>query len=986
MKRALLALALLSAGSGCVVSRRFDGATQASLARSDMRVIETDTMRLYYPAERRDEALRFAGRVEACVEPIKRASFVHNDHADRPITLVFPEVPLNNAYVIPPAAGEPVAVVPTHATTDAFALLGIPPDPGFIACHEVVHYLQAVQVSGFPGFLTTVFGDAYTPQVGLDSWFWEGLSVYYETKLQTGGRLGSRYWSGIFRAGVAGRGINGGDLSDLHRQTPYGSHYLVGSHFVDWLARTYGDDKLWQVVRNQAGAFLFPFGVNTRFKSVYGKTLATLIDDFDRALLAAPIATKPKEQVEILGLGTDARYERGEDGSEVIVDSSWDKPTRLRVFDHKGKQRLERNLVDIFPPRKLIAASPLTISGLSFSRDGRHLYFVALDLGQVQPTNRLMQLDIASGTLIEVVKDLRGAGGSIDPDERKYVFSLADGDRWNLAELDLETLAVKKLGDVPPRTYIVDARVSPNGKKIVATLFAGAESRVAVFDRASGAKLSEVPSPEGPATEARWIDDARVTFVSPSEGKLQVFLADVKLGAYRRITDAPYLAYRPRPWKGTVRFLDRVGWTWSLDQVLIPADPPPVAADPDAIPPYDYPPPPPTLTTATDSYARSVAEPVKDKPPHIVSEESYSHLDGLFRPQVRGPVFGGGNRSFAFGLGAIGGDRLGFHRWGLQGMVDYVHRLYSGGAAYLNAMGAPWYFGLSGSHVATYTADLDESKQEVNRVITRETVASVEVLRELFGNSVAARVSYLGLLRSRLDESRTDNMRFVGPTLEARWAAVEATPYSGARRALVLLADASYYPEGANSVQWPLTDLRGAFTTVMPLPISKRHTFMLGGRVRWLQGSPTPLLQIGGSGTMIGRSTRLELPDVDPRDLLPPSLVLSEPLRGFEDLGIFSNGVAILDATYRYPIILDWGSASSLYVLPAFFLRQIDVEIFGTGASLLDRQEALLFSAGGALNLRFAWYRVPITIRGQLARRLSYDERNVGFVSIAVEN
>ncbi len=564
MKRALLALTLLAAANGCVVARRFDGATQASLARSDMRVFETDTMRLYYPAERREEAVRFAGRVEACVDKIKGATFVHNDHAERRLNVVFPEVPLNNAYVIPPAAGEPVAVIPTHATTDAFALLGIPPDPGFISCHELVHYIQAIQVTGFPGFLTDVFGDAYTPQIGLDSWFWEGLAVYHETKLQTGGRLGSRYWSGVFRAGVAGHGINGGDLSDLHRQTPYGSHYLVGSHFVDWLARTYGDDKLWQVVRNQAGAFLFPLGVNPRFKSIYGKTLATLIDEFDATLRAIPPVAKPKDQIEILGLGTDARYERGEDGSEVIVDSSWDKPTRLRVFDNTGKQRLERNLIDVFPPRKLISASPLTISGLSFTRDGRQLYFVALDLGQVQPTNRFMRLDIESGKLTELVTDLRGAGGSLDPDGRKYVFSLAEGDRWLLAELDLQTLAVKKLGNVPARTYIVDPRVSPNGKQIVATLFEGAESRVAVFDRATGAKISEVPSPEGPATEARWINDARVTFVSPSEGKLQVFLADVKLGAYRRITDAPYLAYRPRPWNGTVRFLDRVGWKLSL--------------------------------------------------------------------------------------------------------------------------------------------------------------------------------------------------------------------------------------------------------------------------------------------------------------------------------------------------------------------------------------------------------------------------------------
>lgn len=711
-----------------------------------------------------------------------------------------------------------------------------------------------------------------------------------------------------------------------------------------------------------------------------------MINAFDDELMAMQAPKKPGDQKVIRALGTDARYERGDDGSEVVVDASQDQPTRLRVYRPDGTLKIDRTLTDIIPPRRLIISSPLTTSGLSFTRDGKHLYFVALDLGQVQPTNRLLHLDIENDTLTEVARDLGGAGGSLDATGRKYIFSRAIADRWALAEIDLDSGAVRALGSVPPRTYLIDPRVSPDGKRIVATIFEGAESKVAIFDRTTGALLTKIPGPEGALTEARWLDDHQVTFVAPHEGKLQAFLADVALGAYRRLTDAPFLAYRPRPHRGTLRFLDRTDWRWSLDEVALPSDKP--AAPPpatDAMPAYDYLEPPAPFNAPPDTYAHSTASPMADRPPQIVDEGRYSHFDGLFRPQVRGPVIGGGTRSFAIGLGAIGGDRLGFHRWGLQGMVDYVHRLYSGSVGYLNSTAAPFYFGLAASHVATYTAQLNNEDQEINRVISRETVASAEVLREFFGNSIGARLQYLGLHRRRLDEDRLDNMRFVGGTLEARWAAIESTPYAGARRALVLLADASYYPEGANAQPWPLSDFRGAFTAVMPLPLSKRTTFRVGGRIRKVYGPPLPLLQIGGSGEMIGRSARLELPEVDPRDILPPALVLSEPLRGFEDLGIFTNGIAAVDATFRHPIIIDWGSASSLYVLPSFFLRQIDLEVFGMGASLLDRRE-LLLSAGSALALRFAWYRLPLAIRGQYARRLSYDLANVAFVTIAVDN
>ena len=50
---------------------------------------------------------------------------------------------------------------------------------------------------------------------GLESWFWEGLAVYYETKLQKGtGRLASLLWNGTFAAGVAD-GLGYGNYSKL---------------------------------------------------------------------------------------------------------------------------------------------------------------------------------------------------------------------------------------------------------------------------------------------------------------------------------------------------------------------------------------------------------------------------------------------------------------------------------------------------------------------------------------------------------------------------------------------------------------------------------------------------------------------------------------------------------------------------------------------------------------------------------------------------
>jgi len=59
-----------------------------------------------------------------------------------------------------------------------------------------------------------IFGDAATPQIGLDAWFWEGLAVHDEAKMLPGmGRPASPLWRGMLAAGVAGRHIAGGDCS-----------------------------------------------------------------------------------------------------------------------------------------------------------------------------------------------------------------------------------------------------------------------------------------------------------------------------------------------------------------------------------------------------------------------------------------------------------------------------------------------------------------------------------------------------------------------------------------------------------------------------------------------------------------------------------------------------------------------------------------------------------------------------------------------------
>ena len=196
---ALVALALASAACFPIAAPQLPQDVGAALAAKRMRRLETPDMLLYYPEGRDVDAWRFATRVEGCLAYLRRVAHVHNSVADDKVVAILPELQFNNAFVTPRISGyETLAVVPTYNTVETFSLeMGLPPDPAAIGCHEITHYVQFQQIAGFAWFWNRIFGDVYTPQIGLDPWFDEGLAVYYESKLQPG--LGG--WRG--RSGAA---------------------------------------------------------------------------------------------------------------------------------------------------------------------------------------------------------------------------------------------------------------------------------------------------------------------------------------------------------------------------------------------------------------------------------------------------------------------------------------------------------------------------------------------------------------------------------------------------------------------------------------------------------------------------------------------------------------------------------------------------------------------------------------------------------------
>jgi hypothetical protein len=975
---------LLVAGCVASVQPQLPADVATALARAPMRRLDTPSLSLYYPAGRQAETLHFAARLERCATLLRARQLFHNDIADRRMAVILPELTFNNGFTSPIGGGfEPFAMVPTFQTVDSFSLqFGLPPDAGIIGCHELTHYVHLLAVAGVSYLANLVFGEAYTPQLGFDGWFDEGLAVYYETLLQPGvGRLAWPFWNGAFAAGLAGRRLRGGDLSEFNRDAFMGNHYLVGSQFIQFLANRYGEWHLWKVIEVQSRAILYPVGLNVRFWQAYDKSLSTLFDEFaDDVARRTPAIPRPAEQRVLARLGTDARYGRGPDGSEAWISDGHDTPPRLVIHGPDGRTRVDRALIDVLPPRRLVAASAGTCGPPSFTADGRFVYFTSLDQGPTFQASRLVRVDTTTGALVVVLGDLRGGGGAISPDGTTYAFAHAEADHQDLVLFDLATRQARVLVAEPPGAFISLPRYSPDGARLVASVFEGGAFWIRVFDAASGRVLATLGDGRTPVHDASFADGGHVVYLAgdaPGAG-FQVHLADLQTGQTRRITRAPYLAFQPQLQGTRLRFLNREGWNWTLDEQEVVALEPP---GPGTAPPLASPPPP--------------AAP--DEPVAVLKDEPYDATDHLFWPQLHGLSLTTAGRAGLLGdLVLAGGDRLQFHRWSLDALLQLNGNRpgYGLGAAYANRQLAPFTIIASGLalryHDQWPAAPPQMSPQPLAPapflLEKTELQANLLVDREIYGVSSDAGFNVTDDDQPGEPTLAYKHRRVAGPFLQAAYVGAESTPYSGVRRAAAALPSVALYPGAWNTAGTTITDLRLELIGISPLPLSRRHTLRLDVRARGLSGLPAGQrwLQVGGALTVLDRSggTRPVPSEVTIPPL--PDLRFVEPLRGYEDYPLATDRIFIAELSYRYPLIVDRGATSTLWVLPSSFVRQLTLQLFASAAS--DAHGGSPHAAGGAqLRLALALWRVPFSVIYQIARRVEDDHALVQILALSLD-
>lgn len=948
---ALVAVALF--GSGCAtVTSRFSQNVATAFAHDEMRKLETESLEVYYPAKHRKLALRIAARLQHCVQMLQSESLARTA-SDRVLVYVT-GANFNNAYVQPIYTGQPrQMVLPEHVTEEFFNLLGLGAgEVGEISCHEAVHYVQFQQTFGFWRVVNAITGGTLDPNIFTEPWFLEGLAVHYEGKLgKPVGRPHSGIWRGLFESGVAWRGgrLTPADLSPANRdQEPFGGNYLVGMHFVDYLADKYGEEQLWKLIDSQGHSIFSPFGVTLRFKSVYGKSIGALFDDFSDELRAklTPRQRPAAQQTVATELGGFARMAASPaDGAMAVISSRRDDVNRLTIYERDGSVRFSRRLTQILPGRRWILVHPLEVSGMDFTADGAKLFMTYADVasdGNI--TAKLWEVDSRNGDVLRVMGPMEGFGGAIRPDGQRYVFVQMAGETGNLVEWDLSTDRRRMLTDFQAHSTLGSPSYSPDGKQIAFSKWTG-----------EGFDLFLLPE-SGPPRQLtddgafnyapRWLDQGRLIFLRETQGRVQAHLFDLQKQIASAVTDAPYVALDPAPiGEGRIALLNREGWSWTLDTTPI--------AKGEAIP------------------LASNRLPASENPPAdsvtVLKDAPYSHWDHLFAPTLRAPFFwllqdpnsNNFNRVIA-AFSLQGSDRLGFHNYAANLEYDSYDapKDVSVSVGYGNYQLAPWFLSIvAGRGRSDPTTDL---------------TASLSASRTFWTTPVS--FTFLALDRKDVgaDGYPAFRSRFVGGGPSISYSAAERSSYGGTQRGLRLSGAARYFPPAlANS--YPLGDLRGEVEAWVPLPLWRRHELSLRFRERTLLGAPAGLLRVGGFSSAYLQQSFGATHNGGDVIGLPAGIGFSETLRGYEDYRVRGTRAAIAGARYQYHFIVDQGTASLVYLLPSFFLRQIDLDLFVEGAWLNNPAARTHRAAGGALFIRTTLGGLPISLFYQLAGR--FDDR-----------
>jgi hypothetical protein len=510
-----------------------------------VRTIETDHFRIHFHVGEEEVARRVAVIAENVNDAV--TGWLHYDTTQKTEILVNDDADTANgsANAIPYNAISIFAQAP-----DSRSVLNDYDDWLYgLILHEYTHVVHMDMVYGIPWLVNKVMGKVTAPNSVQPRWFIEGLATYAESRFTTGGRVRSSLFDMYLRTAMLENAFPPIDVvSSGQVWWPQGTtSYLYGSHFLDFISKRCGYEKLVEITKEYASR-LIPYSLNKIARKVCGETYLEMYDEWKAEL-------RRTAELDVVNASswplTD--YARVTQTAQWTIHPRWIPGGGLAWY--AGTMDDYPHIVFMEPGKKPRNATRVNGGGaFSFIPGTRRFVLTQTEIfNQWYVYNDLWLVDGDTGEGRRLTAGLRADSPDVSPEGRRVAFVASHLSRTSLciASLDDLTPAVQPRMRCPwapdDQVQISNPKWSPDGKTIAVSAWTpGGFRDIYLVDVASGERR-RITADRAVDTEPDFTPDGRyVLFSSDRTGIPNIFACDTAGGGLLQVTNVLTGAFTPR--------------------------------------------------------------------------------------------------------------------------------------------------------------------------------------------------------------------------------------------------------------------------------------------------------------------------------------------------------------------------------------------------------------------------------------------------------
>lgn len=532
------------------------------------RTIKTDHFNIHYSEALESVAERLANIAEDAHaklspkmrwKPWGRTEVVFTDSSDSPSDMAT-ILPFNWLFIRATAPGPNTSI----STFDDWLKI--------VFTHEYSHILQLDNYGGIWYVPKVLLGKTIAPNGVTPNWHKEGMAAYEETINSSAGRGRSSYTEMVLRTGVLQNKFQKIDQADgLGWKWPDGNTpYLYGVKFMQYLADTYGEEKLYEFI-HRTGRSPLLFAVNHVARKTFSemefedkkvglhytkekkkgvpqsKTFYDIWRDWEAKITEKYTAEAEKiksEGVTDLTTVTAAKKEGILQSLAISPDGK-----KIAYTDVNPFGAIKVKMVDLDDPQNIEVVKKVNAQQLSFSKDGKSLYYSrVVKFKKYYFYHELYKYDLETKKETKLTVGKRVADPDISSDGASIVGVNQHEGTEHLVVYNVEDKSVNEIPTgTPDYTQFANPRFSPDGKMIAVAVSKPEHIWDIYIYSKDGKLLTEVTDTPALDRDPSWDPSGKYLYYSSDEtGIANIYRYNVATKKKEKVTNVLTGVFEPK--------------------------------------------------------------------------------------------------------------------------------------------------------------------------------------------------------------------------------------------------------------------------------------------------------------------------------------------------------------------------------------------------------------------------------------------------------